>query len=217
MHHESEWGPRPERERGDEVHILGKKIEPFCPFLDGLYISQHVALVRLVEPTLAKYLHFWTISPANGRSQLLADTYGNGKPGLNLDNIRTMVVALPPVSEQVALLVKVEAMLLKADLLGHDVKVIENDLDQLDQSILAKAFRGQLVPQDSNDEPASALLARIREQRAQQAEAAKGTEKTTNMQRRDAMRKNSQDCRLSISHWWKCSQPRANRCLPNSY
>src|SRR5206468_1694417 len=36
MHHENEWGPRPERERGDEVHILGKKIEPFCPFLDGL-------------------------------------------------------------------------------------------------------------------------------------------------------------------------------------
>jgi len=36
MHHESAWGPRPERERGNEVHILGKKIEPFCPFLDGL-------------------------------------------------------------------------------------------------------------------------------------------------------------------------------------
>ena len=36
MHHESEWGPRPERECGDEVHILGKKIEPVWPFLDGL-------------------------------------------------------------------------------------------------------------------------------------------------------------------------------------
>ncbi len=36
MHHESEWGPRPERECGDEVHILGKKIEPVWSFLDGL-------------------------------------------------------------------------------------------------------------------------------------------------------------------------------------
>jgi hypothetical protein len=36
MHHASEWGPRPERECGDEVHILGKKIEPVWPFLDGL-------------------------------------------------------------------------------------------------------------------------------------------------------------------------------------
>jgi hypothetical protein len=36
MHHASAWGPRPERECGDEVHILGKKIEPVWPFLDGL-------------------------------------------------------------------------------------------------------------------------------------------------------------------------------------
>ena len=35
-------------------------------------------------------------------------------------------------------------------------------LTQLDQSILAKAFRGELVPQDPRDEPASELLARIR-------------------------------------------------------
>jgi type I restriction enzyme S subunit len=67
--------------------------------IDEAYVSQHVALVRLVELTLAKYLHLWTISPANGRSQLLADAYGNGKPGLNLDNIRTMAVALPPATE----------------------------------------------------------------------------------------------------------------------
>src|SRR5262249_11937829 len=48
------------------------------------------------------------------------------------------------------------------------------DLDQLDQAILAKAFRGELVPQGPSDEPASALLARIRERRGQRAEATKG-------------------------------------------
>jgi hypothetical protein len=48
MHHESEWEPRPERESGGEVYILGKKIESFWPFLDGLIqisaellLSQH--------------------------------------------------------------------------------------------------------------------------------------------------------------------------------
>lgn len=45
----------------------------------------------------------------------------------------------------------------------------ESDLTQLDQSILARAFRGELVPQDPNDEPASVLLGRIRETRAAQA------------------------------------------------
>ena len=41
-----------------------------------------------------------------------------------------------------------------------------DQLDLLEQSILAKAFRGELVPQDPDDEPASALLDRIRAQRA---------------------------------------------------
>src|SRR5438093_11048215 len=39
MHHEIELGPRPKRELGDEVHILGKKIEPFWPFLGCLQLS----------------------------------------------------------------------------------------------------------------------------------------------------------------------------------
>jgi len=132
--------------------------------------------------TLAKYLHLWTISPANGRSQLLADAYGNGKPGLNLDNVRTMAVALPPIPEQVALLALVEEMLHKTDLLGHDAKVVENEIDQINQSILAKAFRGELVPQDPSDEPASALLERIREQKTQQIEAANRKKKTSTTQ-----------------------------------
>ena len=39
MHHESESGPRPEREPRDEVHILGKKIKLVWSFLDGLGVS----------------------------------------------------------------------------------------------------------------------------------------------------------------------------------
>jgi type I restriction enzyme, S subunit len=42
-----------------------------------------------------------------------------------------------------------------------------NDLQMLDRSILAKAFRGELVPQDPNDEPAAVLLERIRAEREQ--------------------------------------------------
>ena len=63
------------------------------------------------------------------------------------------------------------------------------DLDQLDQAILAKAFRGELVPQDPNDEPASVLLERIREQKAQQAAAAKRKQKTSTAQRGNKIKK----------------------------
>jgi type I restriction enzyme S subunit len=39
-------------------------------------------------------------------------------------------------------------------------------IDHLDQAILSKAYRGELLPQDPNDEPASVLLERIRAERA---------------------------------------------------
>jgi type I restriction enzyme, S subunit len=46
-------------------------------------------------------------------------------------------------------------------------------LDRLESAILAKAFRGELVPQDPNDEPASVLLERIRAQRSAVAPTAR--------------------------------------------
>ncbi|MGV8837855.1 MAG: restriction endonuclease subunit S, partial [Cellvibrio sp.] len=44
-------------------------------------------------------------------------------------------------------------------------------IDRLTQSLLAKAFRGELVPQDPNDGPASELLKRIQTERENKTEA----------------------------------------------
>jgi type I restriction enzyme S subunit len=56
-------------------------------------------------------------------------------------------------------------LFLVANRLKQNYKEAKAYLDQLDRSILAKAFRGELVPQDPNDEPASVLLERIRAER----------------------------------------------------
>jgi type I restriction enzyme, S subunit len=65
------------------------------------------------------------------------------------------------------------------------IKEIENlyqenysDLERLDRSILAKAFRGELVPQDPNDEPAAVLLDRIRAEREQTSTPKQGGKTT---------------------------------------
>lgn len=117
--------------------------------------------------------------------------YGATRLRMNLTIFRRMPVPLAPFDEQQELALRIDSYLSTIDQVGESPITNLSMLDQLDQSILAKAFRGELLPQDPSDEPASALLARIREQKAQQAEAAKSTKKTTNMQRRDAMRKKS--------------------------
>ena len=47
------------------------------------------------------------------------------------------------------------------DLMAQEYQKASKLLDRLDQAALAKAFRGELVPQDPNDEPAAALLERL--------------------------------------------------------
>ena len=59
-----------------------------------------------------------------------------------------------------------EALFKVADQIEERYKKAKAYVDKLTQSILAKAFRGELVPQDPNDEPASVLLERIREERS---------------------------------------------------
>ena len=72
---------------------------------------------------------------------------------------------LPPLAEQAEIVRVIENQLVKMRKLRDLADQSFEELPQLDQSILAKAFRGELVPQDPNDEPAAVLLDRIRAER----------------------------------------------------
>jgi len=91
---------------------------------------------------------------------------------LNKDNCNSLPVSVPPMSEQQEIVRRVEALFKTADALEARYRTAKAHVDKLTQSILAKAFRGELVPQDPNDEPASALLRRIREDRSKQQKTA---------------------------------------------
>ena len=130
------------------------------PIADA-YVSQHVALVRLKDARLDKFLFHSVVSPAHGRKQLLAAAYGQGKPGLNLENIRDVAVGLPPLAEQQEIVRRVEGLFALADQIAARFNKAQAQVDKLTPSLLARAFRGHLVPQNPTDEPAEKLLERI--------------------------------------------------------
>jgi len=112
--------------------------------LDEAYMSQHVALVRPRVLDFSDYLYYWIISPAHGRKVLEKMAYGAGKPGLNLTNLRELLVALPPLDEQRRIVAEVERRL---SVVGE----VESGVDaglvraaRLRQSVLRSAFEGKL-------------------------------------------------------------------------
>jgi type I restriction enzyme S subunit len=142
--------------------------------LPEAYVSQHVGLVRLAIRDCAKFVHSWIICPSLGRKYLLGAAYGAGKPGLNLDNLRDLVLALPPLEEQHEISGRIDQTFSNLDSISAQISTQLHHSGGLRQSILKAAFAGKLVPQNPNDEPASVLLKRIRAERAASPLSARG-------------------------------------------
>jgi type I restriction enzyme S subunit len=107
---------------------------------------------------------------------------------INLETLTEVAVPLPPLEESNEITRLLTELIDGGFHVDQAVAGLIDQVDQLDQSILAKAFRGELVTQDPSNEPASVLLERIRAQREQQTEVTKKTSKT---QRRNKMEKKS--------------------------
>lgn len=134
--------------------------------LGNAYVSQHVALIRLSDPHFSPFLYLWIVSTVHGRGQLLEQAYGLGKPGLNLQNIRDLNVAIPPIAEQQEIVRRVKRLSALANEVESRLTAARSQVECLTPSSLSKAFRGELVPQDPADEPADDLLKRIRQAKA---------------------------------------------------
>ena len=85
-----------------------------------------------------------------------------GQPNLSLAALTPYPLALPPLPEQQEIVRRVDALFALADQLEARLAKARRQVDQLTPSLLARAFTGQLVPQDPTDEPAEELLERIR-------------------------------------------------------
>jgi type I restriction enzyme S subunit len=95
-------------------------------------------------------------------TQITTLAKGTAQPGANATVLGGVVVPLCPREEMPTIIEAANAILAGVEGLASEGGNLSADLDTLDQSILARAFRGDLVDQDPNDEPAEVLLARIR-------------------------------------------------------
>ena len=91
---------------------------------------------------------------------------GGVQPNLNLGLIKEMRIPLPPLDEQAQITMVIDRLLSVQERLVQESEKSALRGSRLRQAILKRAFEGKLVPQDTKDEPASELLARIRAGRA---------------------------------------------------
>jgi type I restriction enzyme S subunit len=94
------------------------------------------------------------------------------QPGLAVSNIIEVLIPLPPFEEQIRIASKIDNTLLYVDSFTKaqkDLEVLNNEVIlNLRKSILQEAIQGKLVPQDPNEESASVLLQRIKEEKQRQ-------------------------------------------------
>lgn len=89
-----------------------------------------------------------------------------GQSGVSGDDIKFSPVPICSINEQIEIFSLLESKLSITDQLEQTITTALQQSEVLRQSILKKAFSGQLVPQDPNDEPASVLLERIKAEKA---------------------------------------------------
>ena len=136
------------------IPVLVNEERPFC-------FQRHIAILKPSVRTTSQYLKILMSSPGVFRAAW-AGTTGSAQPTLPLGNLRSISIELPSSEEQQEIVRRVESLFALVDQLEARYKKGKAYVDKLTQSILAKAFRGELVPQDPNDEPAEKLLERIR-------------------------------------------------------
>lgn len=143
------------------------------PSMVGWNVSREVAVVPVDKDiAVPAFIALWIASDECQR-WLTGVTKGVAYAGINIEDLRALPVNLPIVAEQTEIVRRVEILFAYADRLEARLQTARTTADRLTPALLAKAFRGELVPQDPNDEPATELLRRLREARAAEAPAKK--------------------------------------------
>jgi type I restriction enzyme S subunit len=152
---------------------LESRLRPIALRASGqFWVNNHAHVLQPREALHLGYLEEYLNSPILNLTPFLT---GIDQVKLNREAMDRIPVPLPPLAEQHEIVRRVEALFGLADAIEKHMAVVTARAEKLTQAILAKAFRGELVPTEAElawqegrtYEPASALLDRIRAERGQ--------------------------------------------------
>ena len=124
--------------------------------------QNHIIKIRPNEDYCSRYILYWYLSP-KGRQQIeLISSSTSGLHTLSISKIQSLPIPIGTYPEQSQIVSEIETRLSVADNLEKTIDASLVQADALRQSILKRAFEGNLVPQDPSDEPAEKLLERIK-------------------------------------------------------
>lgn len=141
--------------------------------------QRHIALLRPNTNKIFSKFLFYMLRSRNVYNQATDCSTGTAQKTVPLSGLREIHIPVPTLAEQERIVAEIESRFERADALETAVDRALNDAEKLKQAVLKKAFSGELVPQNPDDEPASVLLDRIRAERAaeQRANPKKGKQK----------------------------------------
>lgn len=164
-------------------------IPALVDFEEPFVFQRHIAIIKPnQEKILSKFLYY--IMDSQGiKSQATEVATGTAQLTIPLRGLRSFQILLPPISVQKQIVRAIDLALVRLSNIRKLTNHSCHDLDVLNQSILDKAFRGELVSQDLNDEPASTLLERLKLERTEVEKNKKLHKKVMKTEKDDRVKK----------------------------
>lgn len=156
-------------QKGDVLFSKDGTVGKVCliDFSKDFLVLSSLAILRPQKSILnSRYLRDYLLSPF-ALQQAIDKKTGSAIRRIILKDLREVTIPIPPYEEQERIVQKIESCFYKIEETEQNLNKVEILLEKYRESLLAKAFRGELIPQNPDDEPASVLLAKIREERAQ--------------------------------------------------
>jgi type I restriction enzyme S subunit len=129
---------------------------------DNLVYPDKLIRARLNDQAIPAYIEILFSSPQMRELVTGCVKTTSGQKGISGKDLKELPLQLPSIEEQKAVIGLVSELFSRADNFEKQYTTAKDRLNCLSQSVLAKAFRGELVTQNPNDEPVSELLKRIK-------------------------------------------------------